>query len=147
MRLISLSSCAPFSSSRVFFDFRLIAPAQLIERLLDGEFVDFSHAQSSSQLVVRPFLHDLETSGLQLPNYYLGQMRAFLRHDLARTSPIGIAFLRVAFKGRTNDVSRVGYWNLPHDHSKSCRQAAGLIYYRRVIDSFWKNTGIDASTK
>jgi len=39
-------------------------------------------------------------------------MRAFLRHDPAGTSPIGIAFFRVAFKGRTNgehdDVSRVG---------------------------------------
>ena len=30
------------------FCFRLIAPAQLFKRLLDGEFIDFSHAKSSS---------------------------------------------------------------------------------------------------
>ena len=58
----SLLSHAPylFIKFRFFFiaprafRFRRIAPTQFFKRLLDGKFVDFSHAISSSQPGVRP---------------------------------------------------------------------------------------------
>jgi len=52
-----------------------------------------------SRLGDRLLLHDLEAAGLQLPNDHVGEVRAFLRHDPAWASPIGIAFLRVGYEG------------------------------------------------
>jgi hypothetical protein len=51
---------------------------------------------------VRSLLHDLEPLSLQFECYGQSQVRAFLRLDPIRASPIRIVFLWVIVKGRAN---------------------------------------------
>ena len=59
----------------------------------------FLPSNAALRFALRSVPYDLEAVGFQVLHYRLGKMRAFLRFDPVRASPIRIVFLWVAVKG------------------------------------------------